>query len=490
MREAVGFVQDRNFHYSIGRTKPGARYLIMLHIYNSLTRQKAVFTPLDEKRVRMYVCGMTVYDFCHIGHARVMVVFDVVYRFLCHIYGKEQVEYVRNITDIDDKIITRANQNHESIAALTTRFIDAMHEDSALLGILSPNAEPRATQYITQIIDMIVTLEKNGYAYRASNGDVYYDVSRFAPYGQLSGRHLEDLRAGERVAVDEAKDDPLDFVLWKAAKPDEPSWDSPWGAGRPGWHIECSAMSTHCLGVHFDIHGGGMDLQFPHHENEIAQSCAATHAPFVNVWMHNGFVRVDNEKMSKSLGNFFTIREVLARYQPEVIRYFILTSHYRSPLNYSDQQLDSARSALTSLYTALRDLPMAAAAATDLSYRQRFIAAMEDDFATPEAMSVLFDLAHAVNRCRQSDPLAAAAYAGELKFLAGLLGLLQSDPNQFVQSGTSGMLSETAIQDFIAQRIAARKAKNFAEADRLRHELEGKGVLLEDGPKGTTWRRK
>jgi cysteinyl-tRNA synthetase len=461
----------------------------MLHIYNSLTRQKAPFIPLDDKRVRMYVCGMTVYDFCHIGHARVMVVFDVVYRLLCHLYGTARVEYVRNITDIDDKIIARANQNHESIDALTARFIDAMHEDSAQLGILAPNAEPRATQYITQIIDMIATLEKNGYAYRAGNGDVYYDVSRFAPYGKLSGRHLEDLRAGERVAIDEAKDDPLDFVLWKPAKPGEPSWDSPWGAGRPGWHIECSAMATHCLGDHFDIHGGGMDLQFPHHENEIAQSCAATDAKFVNIWMHNGFVRVDNEKMSKSLGNFFTIREVLKRYEPEVVRYFILTSHYRSPLNYSDQHLDSARSALTALYMALRDMTPVNSV-TDVSYRQRFSAALEDDFATPEALAILFDLAHAVNRYRQSDPLIAAMYAGELKSLAGLLGLLQADPTYFLQSGTSEMLSEDAIHDLIAQRLAARKTKNFAEADRIRYELEDKGVVLEDGPQGTTWRRK
>ncbi len=458
----------------------------MLQIYNTLTRQKAPFVPLNPQQIRMYVCGMTVYDYCHIGHARVMVVFDIVYRYLCQLYGKDKVTYVRNITDIDDKIIKRANDNHEPMDTLTERFIAAMHEDSQALGILSPNQEPRATRYMDEIIAMTAELEHKGFAYRAANGDVYYDVSRFAPYGKLSGRQLDELRAGERVAVDEAKDDPLDFVLWKAAKPGEPSWDSPWGPGRPGWHIECSAMSTQCLGTHFDIHGGGMDLQFPHHENEIAQSCAATDAPFANVWMHNGFVRVDNEKMSKSLGNFFTIRDVLKRYVPEVVRYFILTSHYRSPLNYSDQQLDSARAALTTLYTALREVTPAAGA-VDAVYRTRFLAALDDDFATPEAMSVLFDLAHLINRHRQTDPVTASAYAFELKSLADILGLLQTDPISFLQGASQG--DDVAITALIAQRNAARKAKDFAESDRIRDALLAKGVVLEDGPGGTTWRR-
>lgn len=458
----------------------------MLQIYNTLTRQKAPFIPLNPQQIRMYVCGMTVYDYCHIGHARVMVVFDIVYRYLCQLYGKDKVSYVRNITDIDDKIIKRANDNHEPMNSLTERFITAMHEDSRALGILSPNEEPRATRYMDEIIAMTAELERKGFAYRAKNGDVYYDVSRFAPYGKLSGRQLDELRAGERVAVDEAKDDPLDFVLWKAAKPGEPSWDSPWGPGRPGWHIECSAMSTHCLGTHFDIHGGGMDLQFPHHENEIAQSCAATDAPFANVWMHNGFVRVDNEKMSKSLGNFFTIRDVLKRYVPEVVRYFILTSHYRSPLNYSDQQLDSARAALTTLYTALRDIAPIAGT-VDTSYRTRFFAALDDDFATPEAMSVLFDLARVINRHRQTDSGLASAYAMELRSLADILGLLQADPVSFLQGESQG--DDTAITSMIAQRNAARKAKDFAESDRIRDVLLGMGIVLEDGPGGTTWRR-
>lgn len=322
----------------------------MLTVHNNLTRQKEPFQPIDPHNVRMYVCGMTVYDYCHIGHARVLVVFDVIYRYLCKLYGEQHVTYIRNITDIDDKIIARANENRESFQELTERFITAMHEDADLLGVLRPSQEPRATVFMDEIIVMINTLVGNGHAYAADNGDVYYDVSSFADYGRLSGKQLEDLRVGARVEVDAAKDDPLDFVLWKAAKPDEPSWESPWGKGRPGWHIECSAMSTHCLGNHFDIHGGGLDLQFPHHENEIAQSCAATGEAFVNVWLHNGFVRVDDEKMSKSLGNFFTIREVLEKYAPEVVRYFILTSHYRSPLNYSDKHLDNAKSALTTLY--------------------------------------------------------------------------------------------------------------------------------------------
>jgi cysteinyl-tRNA synthetase len=460
----------------------------MLEIYNSLTRTQSPFAPIDPKNVRVYVCGMTVYDYCHIGHARVLVVFDVLYRYLCHVYGREHVTYVRNITDIDDKIIARANENKESIHDLTARFIAAMHEDAEAIGVLHPNEEPRATVHMAEIIAMIQSLVDKGYAYVADNGDVYYDVSKFSPYGRLSGRQLEDLRAGARVDIDEAKDDPLDFVLWKAAKPGEPQWDSPWGPGRPGWHIECSAMSTHCLGNHFDIHGGGMDLQFPHHENEIAQSCAATDDKFANVWMHNGFVRVDDEKMSKSLGNFFTIREVLKSYDPEVLRYFILTSHYRSPLNYSDQHLDNAKNALTTLYTALRGITPKPAAA-DNSYRARFMAAMDNDLATSEAQAVLFDLAHEINRLRNEQPNKAAELAGELVSLGNLLGLLGREPDAFLQASSAGELSAEEIEQLIAERKAARAARDFQRADEIRDELQQQGVVLEDSAAGTTWRR-
>jgi len=469
----------------------------MLSIYNSLTRRKERFQPIDPANVRMYVCGMTVYDYCHIGHARVLVVFDVVYRYLTAVFGPQHVTYVRNITDIDDKIIARANANGEPIDALTGRFIEAMHEDAAALGVLTPNAEPRATMHMDDIIGMITALVDKGYAYRADNGDVYYDVSRFQAYGRLSGKQLEDLRAGERVEVDAAKHDPLDFVLWKAAKPDEPSWDSPWGPGRPGWHIECSAMSTHCLGDHFDIHGGGMDLQFPHHENEIAQSEAATGHTFVNVWMHNGFVRVDDEKMSKSLGNFFTIRDVLKRYDPEVVRYFILTSHYRSPLNYSDQHLDNAKAALTTLYTALRGIePDDAGVALETGeqgdeYTARFHAAMQDDFNTAGALSVLFELASEANRRRDTDPAAARHAAGRLRSLAGLLGLLERSPDAFLRgrgAPASGP-DEAEIERLIAERTAAKSDKDYAAADAIRDGLKAQGVVLEDGPQGTTWRR-
>ncbi|HKK05589.1 MAG TPA: cysteine--tRNA ligase [Gammaproteobacteria bacterium] len=469
----------------------------MLSIYNSLTRRKERFEPIDPANVRMYVCGMTVYDYCHIGHARVLVVFDVVYRYLKAVFGAPHVTYVRNITDIDDKIIARANDNGEPIDALTGRFIEAMHEDAAALGVLTPNAEPRATMHMDDIIEMIAALVDKGYAYRADNGDVYYDVSRFEAYGRLSGKHLEDLRAGERVEVEAAKQDPLDFVLWKAAKPDEPSWDSPWGPGRPGWHIECSAMSTHCLGDHFDIHGGGMDLQFPHHENEIAQSEAATGHTFVNVWMHNGFVRVDDEKMSKSLGNFFTIRDVLKQYDPEVVRYFILTSHYRSPLNYSDQHLDNAKAALTTLYTALRGIEPAAVGAgletggEGEDYTARFHAAMQDDFNTAGALSVLFELASEVNRRRGTDTAAARYLAGRLRTLAGLLGLLERAPEAFLQGGGapgSGP-DEAEIERLIAERAAAKAARDYAAADAIRDGLKAQGVVLEDSPQGTSWRR-
>jgi cysteinyl-tRNA synthetase len=458
----------------------------MLQLHDSLTRRKRAFVPMQAGRVRMYVCGMTVYDYCHIGHARVMVVFDIIVRWLraCGL----QVEYVRNVTDIEDKIIKRAHENGESIQALTERFIGFMHEDEAALGVRRPDAEPRATQHVPDMLRIIGQLVDKGLAYRAANGDVYYSVRAFPEYGKLSGKSLEDLRAGERVEVDPSKQDPMDFVLWKAAKPGEPQWDSPWGPGRPGWHIECSAMSERLLGEQFDIHGGGQDLIFPHHENEIAQSEGAHGHTFVNYWLHNGFVRVDNEKMSKSLGNFFTVREVLAKYDAEVVRFFIARAHYRSPLNYSDQHLDDARGGLTRLYTTLRDTPPAPAGDIDWAnaYAARFKSAMDDDFSTPEACAVLFDLATEVNRTR------SATDAALLKALAGLLGLLQRDPVAYLQGGAPapGELSAEQIQALIDQRAAARKAKNFAEADRIRKHLESRGVLLEDSAQATIWRRR
>jgi cysteinyl-tRNA synthetase len=463
---------------------------MMLSIYNTLTRQKEAFTPIEPGKARMYVCGMTVYDYCHLGHARVMVVFDMVARWLRQ--SGYAVTYVRNVTDIDDKIIKRANDNGETIGDLTGRFIDAMHADERALGVLPPDIEPRATQSIADMLRMIQTLIDRGLAYVGGNGDVFYAVSKFGNYGQLSGKNLDELRAGERVNVDEAKRDPLDFVLWKMAKPGEPYWESPWGHGRPGWHIECSAMSTCCLGNHFDIHGGGMDLQFPHHENEIAQSEGATGEKFVNLWMHNGFVRVNEEKMSKSLGNFFTVREILARYRPEAVRFFILNSHYRSPLNYCDENLDEANAALTRLYTALRGLEPAGEGAQGDAYRARFAEAMDDDFNTPEAIAVLFELAREVNRARTANPAEAVGLAAVLKDLGGVLGLLQADPEEFLQGGVSAEadgLSAEAIEGLIQQRLDARKNKNWAEADRIRNELKEKGVVLEDGAGGTTWRR-
>ncbi len=462
-----------------------------LKVHNNLSKQKERFVPIDPERVRMYVCGMTVYDYCHIGHARVLVVFDVINRYLRFLYGEHALTYVRNITDIDDKIIARANENGEDFNALTGRFIEAMHEDADALGVLRPDSEPCATLHMAEIIAMIEKLIARGYAYAATNGDVYYDVSKFEGYGKLSGKNPEDLRAGERVAVDEAKDDPLDFVLWKAVKPGEPSWDSPWGKGRPGWHIECSAMSTQALGDHFDIHGGGLDLQFPHHENEIAQSEGACGCTFVNYWLHNGFVRVDNEKMSKSLGNFFTIREVMKQYDPEVIRYFILTSHYRSPLNYSDQHLDNAKAALTSLYNALRGGGGAAAVTvSENEHSDRFYAAMDDDFNTSEALAVLFELAREVNRCRSDEPAKAIQHAAQLRQLGSLLGLLQRDPEAFFKGGGGdGGLDDAAIDGLIEARLQARADKNWAESDRIRDELKSQGIVLEDGPQGTTWRR-
>ncbi len=434
----------------------------------------------------MYVCGMTVYDYCHLGHARVMVVFDMIARYL-----REQnyrVNYVRNITDIDDKIINRANENNEPIEALTGRFIAAMHQDAAALGVLPPDQEPRATEHIDQIIAMITALIDNGYAYHADNNDVYFNVSRARKYGVLSGKNIDELRAGERVAVRQGKDDPLDFVLWKASKPNEPCWDSPWCKGRPGWHIECSAMSTHCLGDHFDIHGGGRDLQFPHHENEIVQSECATGESFVNVWVHNGFVRVDEEKMSKSLNNFFTVRELLSRYPAEVLRFFILSSHYRSPLGYSAEVLQAAKLGLSGLYTCLRDgdIDNAADTAPDKTYLARFNEAMDDDFNTVRAIALLHELAHAAHRAGKGSETSRRCVA-TLKRLGAVLGLLQDDPLEFLQRGNQAVDAD-AIQALIDQRNQARADKDFVRADRIREQLTRQGIALEDTANGTLWR--
>ncbi len=475
----------------------------MLKVYDSLTRQKREFVPMNPGRVGMYVCGMTPYDYAHLGHARVFVVYDVIRRWLQA--SGFAVRYVRNITDIDDKIIKRAGESGATIGALAERFIRYTVEDEAALGVAKPDFEPRATQYIPDILRIIQELVDRGLAYQAPNRDVYYSVRKFPGYGKLSGKSLEDLRAGERVEVDPAKQDPLDFVLWKSAKPDEPSWDSPWGKGRPGWHIECSAMSEHFLGEHFDLHGGGQDLVFPHHENEIAQSEGAHGHAFVNYWLHNGFVRVDNEKMSKSLGNFFTVREVLKEHSPEDVRFFLLRPHYRSQLNYSDQHLEEAHVNLTRLYTTLHNTPPAPA---DIDWRNPFAArfkeAMDDDFNTPEACAVLFELASETNRRRSAND------AGLLRALGGMLGLLERPALEYLQGqvvahGVGSMQTETRIsgqgqyrdpmtheqiQAKIGQRTAARKAKNFAESDRIRDELLEAGIVLEDGPSGTTWRRR
>jgi len=452
-----------------------------LRIYNTLSRALEPFAPLEPGHVRMYVCGMTVYDLCHLGHARSMVAFDVVQRWLrC---SDLRVTYVRNITDIDDKIIRRALENGETIRGLTDRMIAALHQDADALGIERPTHEPRATDYVPQMLAMIGALEQKGLAYRSPNGDVNYAVRKFPGYGKLSGKSLDELHAGERVAVLDGKDDPLDFVLWKSAKPTEPDeakWDSAYGRGRPGWHIECSAMSCQLLGESFDIHGGGADLAFPHHENEIAQSEGATGHPFARTWMHNGFINVDNEKMSKSLGNFFTIRDVLEAFDAETVRFFVVRSHYRSPLNYSDVHLNDARQALKRLYTALDGVQPATVA---IDWREphaaRFKAAMDEDFGTPEAVAVLFELAGEVNRGK------SAELAGLLKALGGCLGLLQDDPKAFLQAGAG--LDEAAIQVQIAARAAAKQAKNFAEADRIRNELLAQGIVLKDSPTGTTW---
>jgi cysteinyl-tRNA synthetase len=461
-----------------------------LKIYNTLARDKQVFVPLQPGKINMYVCGMTVYDYCHVGHARMMMAFDVIYRWL-KASGYE-VKYVRNITDIDDKIIRRAVENGETMSQLTTRFIKAMDEDTSALGILPPDFAPRATEHVPHMLSIIEKLEQKGLAYKGEDGDVNYAVRGFPGYGKLSGKSLDDLRAGERVDVNTGKRDPLDFVLWKAGKESEPAeakWDSQWGVGRPGWHIECSAMSCALLGEHFDIHGGGADLQFPHHENEIAQSEGAFGKTMANYWIHNGFVRVDNEKMSKSLGNFFTIRDVLKKYDAEVVRFFILRAHYRSPLNYSDAHIDDAKGALTRLYTALADVDLGSEPVSvdwEEPHALRFREAMDDDFNTPLAVAELFDLASEVNKSK------SLVDARQLKALAGVLGLLERSPQQFLQAGSPGEdgMSEADILDAISRRAAAKKARNFAEADGIRAELTAAGIVLEDKPDGTTnWRR-
>lgn len=483
-----------------------------LHIYDSMSTQKRRFEPLQAGKVGMYVCGMTVYDYCHIGHARVMVAFDVVVRWLRAV-GFE-VDYVRNITDIDDKIIKRAQENNEPISALTARFITAMHEDADALGCVRPDAEPRATEYIEQMQAMIGKLVSDEHAYSADNGDVYYAVESFADYGKLSKRNLDDMQAGSRVEVEQHKRNPFDFVLWKAAKPDEPQWASPWGQGRPGWHIECSAMSTQCLGHTFDIHGGGHDLQFPHHENEIAQSEASTGCEYARNWMHVGFINVDGEKMSKSLGNFFTIRDVVAKYHPETVRYFILSSHYRSQVNFSDAALDEAQAGLSRLYQALKSaeqfldaevravsaLAMASGAGAEFDSQQgsneamqAFVSAMNDDFNTVAAISALFGVARDINRAVKAEDAPAVKTAATcLKSLAAYLNLLQLSPSEFLQSSAGGSedgISDAQIEDLIAERATAKTEKNFARADEIRESLKAQGIELEDSRQGTSWRR-
>lgn len=462
-----------------------------LTLYNTLTRKKEVFKPIEAGKIRMYVCGITVYDYCHIGHARVLVAFDVITRYL-RTWGWD-VTYVRNITDIDDKILNRANDNGEPYTTLTDRMIDAMHGDEDALGVLRPDLEPRATAYMDDILAMVQILVDNHYAYAADNGDVYYRVSRFADYGKLSGRNPEDLLAGARVEVDEAKEDPRDFALWKSAKPGEVSWESPWGPGRPGWHIECSAMSTCCLGDTFDIHGGGPDLPFPHHENEIAQSESATGKKYVHYWMHAGAVRVDNEKMSKSLNNFFTIREVLKKYHPEVVRYFLLSSHYRSPINYSEENLIEAKGGLDRFYTALLAFTEVAPAALDTlhasDYYRRFVESMDDDFNTRDALAAMYDLVRDMNTCAKTDPAQATKLAAELKALGGVFGIFTVEPKTFLQGIASDGPDAEQIETLIAERVAAKKNRDFARADQIRDDLLVQGVVLEDSREGTTWRR-
>ena len=460
----------------------------MLKIYNTLSKKKEEFQPIDANQVGIYVCGMTVYDFCHMGHARVMVMFDVITRHLRRNFPS--VKYVRNITDIDDKIITRAIENNEDIYSLTNRFIDAMHEDEKSLGVLSPDIEPRATDSIGKMIEMIESLSNKGLAYQGTNGDVFYSVRKFTEYGKLSGKNLDDLMAGARVDVESHKKDPLDFVLWKKAKSDEPSWESPWGNGRPGWHIECSAMSNHFISNHFDIHGGGMDLTFPHHENEIAQSEGANNCKFVNTWMHVGFVNIDDEKMSKSLNNFFTIRDVLKTYDGEALRYFLISSHYRSPLNYSETNIESAQSALLRLYNAIKGLNHHSVnpELIEVDYETRFNAALNDDFNTPMALSILFEIAKQINIERTTNPKKASALSSQLIKLGNYIGILNHNADEYLKQGSD--LSESEISKKIDQREAARNSKDFAMSDQIRDELLELGIILEDSANGTTWRRK
>lgn len=475
----------------------------MLRVFNTLTQKKEAFEPLQAGRVRMYVCGITVYDYCHLGHARMLLAFDVIARWLRQ--RGFDVTYVRNITDIDDKILRRAVELNEEFTTLTTRFIQELHDDERKLGIQEPDIEPRATHYIEQMIAMIQTLIDKGCAYAAANGDVYYSVTSFDDYGKLSHKKIDELLAGARVEVDELKKDPRDFALWKGAKPGEPQWDAPWGAGRPGWHIECSVMATQNLGDSFDIHGGGTDLIFPHHENEIAQAEAATGCHFAKYWLHNGAVRVDKVKMSKSLGNFFTIREVLEKYPAEVVRYFLIASQYRSAINYSDENLQNARKALDRIYLALRDIPdRATVDAFDNDYGERFTSAMDDDFNTPEALAVLFDMAKAINTCKASDPDKAADLAAKLRLLASPLGVLQLNAEEFlktpafnVQSATAGECvastsekTDDEIEALVQQREKAKQAKKYSLADKIRADLDQQGVVLEDSREGTSWRRK
>ncbi|WP_394165360.1 cysteine--tRNA ligase [Photobacterium piscicola] len=460
----------------------------MLKIYNSLTRQKEVFTPIHPGKVGMYVCGVTIYDLCHIGHGRTFVSFDVVSRYLR--YSGYDLTFVRNITDIDDKIIKRAAENGESCESLTERLISEMHADFDALGMKRPDVEPRATQFIAEIIALCERLIDRGFAYVASNGDVMFEVSKYDDYGRLSKQDLDQLQAGARVDIDMAKRSPLDFVLWKMSKPGEPTWESPWGPGRPGWHIECSAMNSSILGDHFDIHGGGSDLQFPHHENEIAQSCCAHDGQYVNTWMHSGMVMVDREKMSKSLGNFFTIRDVLNHYDPETVRYFLMSGHYRSQLNYSEDNLKQARSALERLYTSLRGLDTSVEVAGGEEFVARFKEAMDDDFNTPEAYSALFDMAREINRLKTDDIAAASLLGARMRELADILGLLSQDPETFLQGGAGEEDDVAEIEGLIQQRLDARAAKDWAAADDARDKLLAMGIILEDGVQGTTWRRK
>ena len=460
----------------------------MLKIYNTLSNQKEKFQPINPNQVGIYVCGMTVYDFCHMGHARVLVMFDVITRHLRRNFSN--VKYVRNITDIDDKIISRALENNEDIYSLTNRFIDAMHEDERALGVLSPDIEPRATDSIDEMKDMIESLSNQGLAYQGQNGDVFYSVRKFKDYGKLSGKNLDDLMAGARVDVESNKEDPLDFVLWKRAKTGEPSWSSPWGDGRPGWHIECSAMSNHFISNHFDIHGGGMDLTFPHHENEIAQSEGANNCKFVNTWMHVGFVNIDDEKMSKSLNNFFTIRDVLEKYDGETLRYFLISSHYRSPLNFSETNIESAQSALKRLYIALKGYTENTEdkSPIDINYEERFNEALNDDFNTPIALSILFEIAKQINIERISNPNKANVLSSMLIKLGNFIGILEYNAEDYLKQGSE--LSEAEISEKIAQREAARNSKDFAMSDQIRDELVELGIILEDSANGTTWRRK